>query len=109
MTTESILELTDKNFEETVSSSEIPVLVDFWAEWCHPCNILTPRVANVADKFKGELTVAKLNVDENPKIASKFNITGIPTLIFFKGGDVQDIIVGAVSEEEIVSAFNKIK
>jgi thioredoxin 1 len=109
MTSEHIQELSDKDFETAISGSALPVMVDFWADWCPPCKILSPRVDNIAKQLSGQLVVGSVNVDQNPETAAKYNITGIPTLIFFKGGEVQEIIVGAVGEEDIISTFNKIK
>jgi thioredoxin 1 len=109
MASKHIQELSDNDFENTISGATLPIMVDFWADWCPPCKILAPRVDNVAKQLTGKLLVGSLNVDQNPRTAAKYNITGIPTLIFFKGGEVQEIIIGAVGEEDIISAFNKIK
>src|SRR5262245_13673496 len=93
----------DGNFEAEVltASQKQPVMVDFWAEWCRPCHMLAPTVAEIAADYAGKLKVVKLNVDESMNTASRFNIRGIPTLLIFKGGQVADQIVGAVPKDQI--------
>jgi thioredoxin 1 len=95
--------VSDANFQvEVIDASKTqPVMVDFWADWCRPCHQLTPTVEQIAREHAGKLTVVKLNVDENINAAGKFNIRGIPTLLFFKGGQVADQIVGAQPKEAI--------
>lgn len=94
----------DANFQAEVieASKSQPVMVDFWAEWCRPCHMLAPTVAEIATQYAGKLKVVKLNVDEN-QIATSFNIRGIPTLLIFKGGQVADQLVGAVPKDKIES------
>lgn len=89
-----VLEVSDATFEEEVLRSEQPVLVDFWAVWCGPCKAIAPTVDSIASKFAGKLKVVKVNVDQNSGSASRFNIRGIPALLFFKGGKVADSIEG---------------
>ena len=87
--------LTDANFEQTIRDSKVPVLVDFWAVWCGPCKMIAPHVAALAQEFAGRALVAKVNVDENPRVAGQFGIMSIPTLLIFSGGRVVDQVVGA--------------
>lgn len=91
---EAILTLTDTNFEEQVLNAETPVLVDLWAPWCAPCRMIAPAVEELATEYNGKALVGKLNVDENPVIARKYGVTSIPTLLFFKGGEVVDQMIG---------------
>ncbi len=90
------LELTDANFEEKVIQADKPVLVDFWAEWCGPCRMVGPIVSELAGEYKDKVVVGKLDVDSNPEVAMKFGIRNIPTILFFKNGEVVDKQVGAV-------------
>ncbi len=90
------IEVTDSNWEEQVIKSGLPVLVDFWAEWCGPCKMIGPAVHDMAIEYDGKLNVGKLDVDSNPKTAMKYGVRSIPALIFFKGGKPVDQIVGAV-------------
>ena len=86
--------LTDANFEQTIRTSKVPVLVDFWAVWCGPCKMVAPHVAALAQEFAGRALVAKMNVDENPRTVGQYGIMSIPTLLIFSGGKVVDQIVG---------------
>jgi thioredoxin 1 len=94
-------EVTDQNFEQDVLKSEQPVLVDFWAEWCTPCKMLTPTVEQVAQQYEGRAKVVKMNVDENNQVPPRYGIKGIPTLILFKGGNEAERVVGATSKDNI--------
>ena len=93
----------DANFKEVVLDSDIPVLVDFWAEWCAPCHMVAPIVETIAKKYKGRLKVCKVNVDKAPKTSSEYGIMSIPTLAIFKSGKVVDKVIGAVPESELAS------
>ncbi len=101
---ENILHVTDANFESEVLSTEHPVLVDFWAEWCGPCKMIAPILEEIASEYAGRLKVCKVDVDSNPGTPEKFGIRGIPTLIVFKGGNAVDTKVGALSKTQL-SAF----
>jgi thioredoxin 1 len=96
------LEITDANFQETVLNSEKPVIVDFWAEWCGPCRMVGPIVEEIGKEYNDSVKVGKVNVDHNPGITSKYGIRNIPTLLFFKNGEVVDKQVGAVPKQIIV-------
>jgi thioredoxin 1 len=98
---------TDSNFEEAVLKSSGPVLVDFWAEWCGPCKRLAPTVDALATEYAGRVMVGKLNVDDNPDTAFKFQIRGIPTLLVFKGGQVVESVVGLVAKDDLKKAIDK--
>jgi thioredoxin 1 len=97
------LEATDGNFEQLVLNSELPVIVDFWAEWCGPCRMVGPIVEEVGNDFEGKAVVAKVDVDSNPGITAKYGIRNIPTILFFKNGEVADKQVGAVPKSTIVN------
>jgi len=101
MASENVLTLTEGNFDATIQASAVPVLVDFWAEWCGPCLRLAPTIDAVASELQGKMAVGKLNVDEHPGVAGRFGIRGIPTMILFKGGQPVDQIVGLVSKDEL--------
>ena len=106
---ENIHEFNDANFEAEVLKSEKPVLIDFWAEWCVPCKMIAPAVEEVANENGDVLKVGKVNVDNNPSIASKYGIRSIPTLLIFKGGQVAEKMVGAVSKETMQEFVDKVK
>ncbi len=101
-------EVTDKNFEEEVLKSDKPVLVDFWAPWCGPCQVMGPIVDEVAQEVGDKVKVVKLNVDENPEIASQYQIMSIPTLKIFKGGEIAKDLIGLQSKEVLMAELEKI-
>ena len=110
---EHVKDVSDSSFETEVMKCDLPVLVDFWAEWCGPCRVMTPIVETVAQKFVGTAKVVKLNVDDNPSVTQRFGIKGIPTMIVFKGGKEAERLVGATNEgavtriiEEQLNAVN---
>ncbi|OGT79751.1 MAG: thioredoxin [Gammaproteobacteria bacterium RIFCSPLOWO2_02_FULL_52_10] len=101
---ESIIHVTDSSFEDEVLSSDKPVIVDYWAEWCGPCKMIAPLLDELADEYKGKLTVAKINIDENQETPQKYAVRGIPTLMIFKNGEIAGTKVGAMSKSQL-SAF----
>ena len=101
------VELTDANFKQEVLEEKLPVLVDFWAEWCGPCQILGPVVENIAEKYAGKVKVGKLDVDSNPATATNYRVMSIPTLHLFKEGQVVDTVIGAVPEEHLQQFLDK--
>ncbi|MEW6164728.1 MAG: thioredoxin TrxA [Pseudomonadota bacterium] len=100
---EHIQYVTDASFKSDVLESPVPVLVDYWAEWCGPCKMIAPILDEVARDYDGRLKVAKLNIDENPKTPGEYGIRGIPTLILFKGGNVEATKVGALSKSQLTA------
>ena len=107
MAADNVQTFTDGNFEETVIKAGGPVLVDFWAEWCGPCKRLAPTVDALAGDYAGKITVGKLNVDENPSTATKFQIRGIPALLLFKGGQVVESVVGLAQKDFLKTVIDK--
>lgn len=105
---DNVGEISDESFEGDVLNSEIPALVDFWAPWCGPCKSIAPILEEIAEEYVGKIKIAKLNVDDNPKTPTQYNVKGIPNLVFFKGGEVVHQIVGAVPKEQLVAAIDKI-
>jgi thioredoxin 1 len=103
-----LLTVTSENFETEVLQAELPVLVDFWAPWCGPCRVISPIVEEMASEYEGKLTVGKLNVDDHPSIAQKYNITGIPALLFFKDGSIANTVVGAVPKAVLQDNVEKV-
>ncbi len=103
---EAVTSVTNDTFETVVIQSSNLIMVDFWATWCGPCKIVAPVVEELAQEYAGKVNFAKVNTDENPDIASRFNIRGIPTLIFFKDGKVLDQIVGAVPKAQLKSKID---
>jgi thioredoxin 1 len=99
--------ITDDNFEQEVLNSKVPVLVDFWAEWCGPCRAVAPTLEEIASEYEGRIKIAKLNVDENPENAIAFGIRGIPTMIVFKDGTPGERIIGALPKKHIKDVLER--
>lgn len=97
------LQITESNFDEEVLRSSVPVLVDFWATWCGPCKMISPIVDQIATEMAGVAKVGKVNVDDNAALANRYNIRSIPTLLFFKNGELADTVVGATSKDNIIA------
>ena len=105
---ENVMEFCDDNFELEVLNADIPVLVDFWAEWCGPCKALAPTVTNLADEYKDKVKVGKVNVDSNGNTATNYGVRSIPTLLIFQNGTILNQIVGNVPKESITKLLNEV-
>ena len=104
---ESLIHLTDTNFDEEVLKSDKPVLVDFWAPWCGPCRTIGPVVEELAAAYRDRVKVAKINIDENPKTATVYGVMSIPTLVLFKGGSIMEKLVGLVPKNRLEDLIKK--
>ncbi len=104
---EQIVHISDESFEEEVLQSQQPVLIDYWAEWCGPCKMIAPVLAEIAAEYSDRLKVVKLNIDENPQTPPKYGIRGIPTLMVFKNGQVEATKVGAVSKAQLAAFLDE--
>ena len=104
----NLLPLTDANWDAEVMSSEQPVLIDFWAEWCQPCKVLTPIVEGVAEQYKGRMKFGQMNVEENDNVPFRYNITTLPTLLIIKKGQVSEQSVGLVSKDKLIKLIDPI-
>lgn len=100
--------VTDDNFEAEVLKSEVPVIVDFWAAWCGPCRMIAPIVEELAEEYDGKIKVGKLDVDDNQQIAVKYGVRSIPTVLFFKDGEVAETVIGAVPKSMFVEKINAV-
>ncbi len=107
MASDAVLELTDDNFESEVIGSDVPVLVDFWAEWCMPCKMIAPTIDELANEFHGKVKVGKVDTDANRDVSVKFGINAIPTVMLFKGGEVIQKFVGVTPKAEFATALNQ--
>jgi thioredoxin 1 len=102
-----IYTISDDSFDSDVLKSDLPVLVDYWAEWCGPCKMITPILEEIATEYNGRVKVAKLNIDDNPNTPPKFGIRGIPTLMLFKNGEVEATKVGALSKSQLTAFLDQ--
>lgn len=100
---DSIINITDDSFESEVLNSDIPVLIDYWAEWCAPCKMIGPILEELAQNYAGQLKIVKLNIDDNPEIPPKYGIRGIPTLMIFQNGEVESTKVGAMTKPQLIA------
>jgi thioredoxin 1 len=98
--------ITESDFDEVVLQSDVPVLVDFWAEWCGPCKALAPKITELAGEYAGKAKIGKINIDENPNLASRWGVSAIPTLLIYKDGDVKERIVGLRAKKELADALD---
>jgi len=103
-----LFEVTDENFDTEIMNADMPSMVDFWAEWCGPCRMVSPVVEELAKEYEGKIKVAKMNVDQNRQTPARFGIRSIPTLIFFKGGEVSNTIIGAQPKSSIEEELKKL-
>jgi thioredoxin 1 len=108
MSSQDVLEFTDTNFDADVIQSEVPVLVDFWAEWCQPCHMLTPTIEELAGEYKGKVKVGKVNTDDNRDIPIQYGISAIPTIILFQDGEVKKKFVGLTSKDQFQAALDEL-
>lgn len=107
MAGDTVLQVSDGDFNAQVVQSDVPFLLDFWAPWCGPCKAIGPVIDELSQEFHGRLKVGKMNVDDNPSTPGKFGIRAIPTLILFKGGEVVDQVTGAVGKQQLVAMIEK--
>ena len=105
---ENVIELTDATFDEVVNSSDVPVLVDFWAPWCGPCKMITPVIEELAGTYEGRAKICKLDTDEHREAAMEYQINAIPTVIIFKGGQMEKKWVGLTSKKDMVEALDEL-
>ncbi|MCK5902989.1 MAG: thioredoxin TrxA [Cocleimonas sp.] len=103
----SIVSLSDNSFDTDVLKSNLPVLVDYWAEWCGPCKSIAPLLEDISSEYEGKMIIAKLNIDENPAVPPKYGIRGIPTLMIFKNGEVEATKVGALNKSQLLAFIDQ--
>jgi len=108
MANQAIVHLTNDTFDPAIAQDAGPVIVDFWAEWCGPCKAIAPVLEELAQEYAGRVTIGKVNVDEHPGLAARFQVRSIPTLLFFKGGQVVDQVIGAVPKTKLREKLDKV-
>ncbi len=108
MANEDVFEFTDGNFDTDVVQSDLPVLVDFWAEWCQPCKMLTPTIEELASEYKGKVKIGKVDTDANREVPVKYGVSAIPTIMLFQGGEVIKKFVGLTSKDQFQAALNEL-
>ncbi len=102
---DNVITLTDTSFDELINSSDVPVVVDLWAEWCGPCKMIAPTLAEIATEQAGAIKIAKLNIDENPQIPQRYGVMSIPTMLVFRNGELEKRIVGAKPKASLLQEF----
>ncbi len=105
---DKIVTLNDKNFQDEIKGTQVPILVDFWAEWCAPCRMIAPMLDEIAEEYEGKVKIGKLNVDQNRSIAAQFGVMSIPTLIVFKGGEMVEQMIGAQPKENLLKVLQSV-
>ncbi len=108
MGSDKVIVLNDQNFQDEIKASQVPVLVDFWAEWCAPCRMIAPILDEIAEEHAGKLKIAKLNVDQNRSIAAQYGVMSIPTLIIFKDGEMVEQMIGAQPKENLLKILKSV-
>ena len=108
MASQTVTEITESNFESQVLKSDVPVLVDFWAEWCQPCRMLSPVIDEIAEEYEGKAKIAKVDTDANREISMNYGISAIPTVLIFKGGEVAKKFVGLASKDQFTEALDEL-
>jgi thioredoxin 1 len=109
ISTPSIIHLDEATFDQVLSDSDVPILVDFWATWCGPCRMIAPILEEIAEEQAEAVRIVKVDVDNNPELSNRFEIRNIPAVLFFKGGEVKDQVVGLTSKADLVSRLNALK
>jgi len=109
ISTPSVIHLDEATFDQVLSDSNVPILVDFWATWCGPCRMIAPILEEIAEEQAEAVRIVKVDVDNNPELSNRFEIRNIPAILFFKGGEVKDQVVGLTSKADLVSRLNALK